>query len=368
MKSDDAFSDDAFMEAALRIAQKGQGRTRPNPAVGALIVSDGKVVAEGFTKPAGGDHAEIDALKNLSSEIDPKTCTMYVTLEPCSVQGRTPACTDAILASGISKIVVGTIDTNPEVSGNGVEILKQAGREVSVFTNDKACRKSNAAYFSVQERKRPWFVAKYAMTLDGKIATLEGDSKWITNEEARSHVGKLRNIYDAIMVGTETLIKDDPRLTARIKNARHPVRILVDRQQRVPLTAKALDGVATTLLFSESFTIDRKNELEKRNIICIEAPFPNEKLAFDFLNQILLENEIMSVLVEGGAQLLGSFFEAKLIDEVWAYIAPKILGGDGLSPFAGTTKTKISHALALVDVSIHTFETNVVIHGFTKEY
>lgn len=358
--------DAKFMRAAIEVANLGRGKTRPNPAVGAVIVHDAKIISTGFTQPAGGNHAEIEALNGLPEDIKRSECSIYITLEPCCVFGRTPPCTDALISSGIKEVIVGVLDPNPNVQGEGVRLLKEAGIDVHVGCLEGECLRSNAPYFSVRTKKRPWFIAKYAMTLDGKIATLSGDSKWITNEAARQHVGQLRDRYDAILVGTQTLINDNPRLTARIEGGIDPVRILIDRTQRASLDSVALDGAAQTLLFAESFEGDRHKCLEERGIKCIVAPFPNERLDLGTLCEVLAENNIMSVLVEGGGKMLGSFLDCGLIDEVWAYIAPTILGGPGQEPFSGVERKEMRESIALTHVSTLHFGDNIVINGFVE--
>ncbi len=358
--------DKKFMSAALLVGKQGLGKTTPNPSVGAVIVFEGEIVAEGYTQPPGGNHAEIEALNAVPDDVCLSECAIYITLEPCCVFGRTPPCTAALLESGIREVIVGVLDPNPDISGAGIEFLQSEGIDVRVGCLEDECRRSNAPYFSMRNKNRPWIVAKYAMTLDGKIATLNGDSKWITNEKARGHVGVLRDRYDAIMVGTNTLIEDDPRLTSRIEGGHNPVRILVDRRQKAPLSLRALDGRATTILFAEAFGEERRASLESKGIACIEAPFSDEGLDLDFLCSNLRDNNIMSLLVEGGGTLLGSFFDKNLVDEVWAYIAPTILGGKGREPFNGRTRTAIQDGIHLHHLSTFHFEDNIVINGFVE--
>ncbi len=357
---------DTFMEAAIEVGALGRGNTRPNPSVGAVIVFNNEIVARGFTQPAGGNHAEIEALNTLPDDIDRGECTIYITLEPCCIFGRTPPCTNALIESGIKQVVIGVLDPNPKVEGEGVRLLEAAGIDVTVGCLERECWRSNAPYFTVRTKKRPWIVAKYAMTLDGKISTLRGDSKWITNSEARQHVGILRDRYDAIMVGTQTLINDDPRLTARIENGINPLRVLVDREHKASLDSKALDGKAPTILFSKSFEGKRREILEERGIICITAPFEGNQLNLDLLCEVLVENNVTSLLVEGGGKLLGSFLDNNLVDEVWAYIAPTILGGVGRPPFSGFERSEISEGLKLHHVSTFNFDDNIVINGFIE--
>ncbi len=359
--------DEIFMAHAIEVAQKGMGRTSPNPTVGALIVQGNEILASGFTQPPGGNHAEIEALNALPDSVDTSLCTIYITLEPCCFFGRTPPCTNAIIASGIKKVVIGILDPNTKVQGKGVALLEEVGLDVKVGCLEKECRRSNSPYFSVRTKNRPWIVAKYAMTLDGKMATLSGDSKWITNEDARAHVGILRDRYDAIMVGTHTLLKDNPRLTARVADGINPIRILVDRKHQAPLNLEALDGKAPTYYFSEEGEKEREAQLKSRGVRCVVAPFDGNGLDLAFLCDFLVKENIMSLLVEGGAGLLGSFFDKHLIDEVWAYIAPKLLGGEGLMPIGGETKEKMSYSRCLHEVRTYHFGDNIAINGLLED-
>ena len=239
-------ADTRFMREALRQARKGLGRTSPNPAVGAVIVKQGNVIAKGYHKKAGLPHAEVEALKKTDKKA--RGCTLYVTLEPCNHQGRTPPCTESILKAGISRVVVGMKDPNPDVSGGGCEFLKNNGIDVSCGVLEKECRLLNEAFLTCVLEKRPFVTAKSAITLDGWTATATGHSKWITNDKSRQFVHRLRDRVDAVMVGVGTVLADDPQLTTRLKRGqgKDPARIVVDSRLRTPLNAKIINHASSS--------------------------------------------------------------------------------------------------------------------------
>ena len=298
----------AFMQIALRLAARNLGQTWPNPAVGALVVRDGHIVAQGYTARGGRPHAETQALAQ-AGELA-KGATLYVTLEPCSHQGQTPPCTDAIIKSGIKRCVVACTDPNPQVNGKGIELLEKAGIEVELGVCREQAGKLNEGFFSLVGKNRPFVSLKLATSQDGKMATRSGESKWITGERARNYGHLLRSRHDAILTGIGTVLSDDPALTCRLPGLekRSPARVVLDRQGRLPAkaTVNAKDGVQVMALA--------------------------DKTLADVLKR-LAENGITRVMVEAGATLSTAFLQAGLVDRLYWFRAPIVIGGNGLSVF-----------------------------------
>jgi diaminohydroxyphosphoribosylaminopyrimidine deaminase / 5-amino-6-(5-phosphoribosylamino)uracil reductase len=296
-------ADEKFMREALREAEKGVGHTSPNPAVGAVIVSRGRILARGFHRRAGLPHAEIEALAKLKQP-PPPGATLYVTLEPCSTHGRTPPCVDAIIASGIRRVVIGAIDPNPAHAGRGARILQDAGIEVFAGVLDRECMQLNRAFNKWIVTKMPWVIAKAGMSLDGRIARPEHESRWITSPASRAHAHRLRARDDAILIGGETLRADNPRLTVRgVRNARQPWRVVVSRSGDLPAGAHL-------------FTDEHKD----RTLV-----YKGESLHGVLAD--LGKRDATSVLIEGGMRVLGEAFDKRLVDEVRLYVAPLFIGG-----------------------------------------
>lgn len=351
-----------YMQAALDAGRKGFGRTRPNPPVGSVIVKDDQIVGTGFHVKPGEDHGEIAAIKN-ATETD--GAVMYVTLEPCCTHGRTPPCTEAILKSGIRHVVVGTLDTRAEVSGRGIEILRQGGIEVTLGVLERECRLLNRGYLANVEWGRPWIAGKYAMSIDGKIATSSGDSRWISNEKSRARVAELRNSFDAVWVGTDTLVLDNPRLTARVENGRNPARILIDRTLRAPLTHNAYDGAEETFLFTdENAPAEKLQTLVERGIVVDQTSFVAGVLDVGKATTFLGTRGIGTILCEGGGRLLGSLTSKGLLDEVYAFISPKLFGGAAREPFVSAGPETMEDVAHLTDVRVEMFDNDVLVHGF----
>lgn len=359
--------DERFMLRALELAQMAEGRTHPNPAVGCVIVHGDTIVAEGFTSPVGGPHAEVAALKNL--KIPGADCEMYVSLEPCSHFNRTPPCTQAVIASGIRRVVIGTIDTNPKVSGRGVAMLREAGIEVVCDVLEAESRRLNAPFFKHIATGLPYVVAKYAMSLDGKIATRNADSAWITGESARAHVHKLRNTYDAIMVGSGTLKADNPRLTCRMPDGRDPVRVVLDTRLESSPESRVFnlpDSTASTILMTGDNVSAKQRAVYERDNVEIEPVALDEDGRLDprAMLEILGNRGLLSVLVEGGGTLLGTLFDRRLVDRVYAYIAPKIIGGQQApAPISGLGIAHMNDAFTLEHTEIFSFEPDILICG-----
>lgn len=315
------------MRAALGQAARGLGRTSPNPSVGCVVVREGEIVGRGFHPKAGEPHAEVFALREAAERA--RGATAYVTLEPCSHFGRTPPCADALIAAGVRRVVVAALDPNPRVAGRGVRKLREADIEVSVGVLQDEAARQQAGFRSLITRARPWTVLKYAMTLDGTIATRSGDSRWVSSEEARTLVHRWRDELDAVAVGAQTVLTDDPQLTTRgVPGGRDARRVVFDRRGRVPAAARTL-GPGSVLVTSAQ-TDPRPFEAYGTTVIAHED-LPGALRA-------LGELDIASVLLEGGPVLAGAFLEADLVDEVRVFVAPKLLGA-GQSPLGGRCMT-----------------------------
>jgi len=336
-------SDTQFMRQALRLARRGYGATSPNPMVGAVLVKNGRVIGRGWHRKAGGPHAEIEALRHAQRHgHSPRGATLYVTLEPCSTHGRTPPCTDAIIAAGIKRVVPGATDPNPKHSGKGFEILRHAGIEVGREIMAQECARLNEAFNHWIVHRTPFVTVKAAMTLDGKIATAAGESKWITGDKARAAGMKLRQGSDAILVGVNTILADDPSLTVRLKeNLQHPGlrRFVLDSLARTPLTAKVVSdefAALTTIVVSRHAPKKRVAALAKQaNVFVapaakISSPVTRRaSLDLQWLMKKLGAENVTSLLVEGGGEVNASFLLGGRAQRVAFFYAPKILGGRG---------------------------------------
>ena len=326
--------EEKFMKLALELAEERKGLTHPNPTVGAVIEKNGEILGIGAHKKAGCPHAEREAIEDaIKRGKNIEGSTMYVTLEPCCHYGKTPPCTDAIIDNKIKKVVVATLDPNPLVAGKGVDILKEQGIEVKVGILEKEARKLNEDFFVYIKEKRPFINLKSAETIDGKIATRTGHSKWITGEEARKYAHLLRKYATAVLVGVNTAIRDNPELTVRhIETEKQPVRVLIDKYLLTPLNYKIFNDKAKTILFtSEKAKKDKLEELKKRkNIEIIILPLDKNKFKIEDILKELYKRDIVHLLVEGGRGLFTEFIRKGLYDKLSIFIAPKILGEDGL--------------------------------------
>lgn len=341
-----------YMELALKNAKAMKGQTDPNPLVGAVIVNDNRVVGIGAHLKAGEPHAEVHALRMAGEAA--KGGTIYVTLEPCSHYGRTGPCAVAIVEAGIKKVVIATLDPNPVVSGNGVKILKDAGIEVIIGVLQEESQKMNEVFNKFIVEKSPFVTLKSGVTLDGKIASYASNSKWITSAESRIDVHHLRNENMAILVGVNTVIKDNPELTTRIPNGRNPIRVILDSTLKIPLESKVVtDNLADTWIFtSKKYDLSKEKTLKSLGIK-VFATNGLEKVNPKEVLQILGENLVSSVLIEGGGTINASFLENKCIDKVILYFAPKLIGGKDAPTFLeGSGIEKMADAVDLVDTSI----------------
>ncbi|WP_374723139.1 bifunctional diaminohydroxyphosphoribosylaminopyrimidine deaminase/5-amino-6-(5-phosphoribosylamino)uracil reductase RibD [Peribacillus tepidiphilus] len=315
-----------YMKLAIENARAMKGQTDPNPLVGSVIVNDNRIVGIGAHMKAGDPHAEIHALRMAGEKA--KGGTIYVTLEPCSHHGRTGPCAEAIVQAGIKKVVVATLDPNPLVSGRGIKILKDAGIDVLVGVCEEESRTMNEVFNKYIVTKRPFVTLKSAVTLDGKIATSTSDSKWITSEDARREVHQLRNENAAILVGVNTVIKDNPELTARIPNGRNPIRVILDSTLRIPLESKVItDGQAPTWIFTTPNHSAKKREILESKGIKVFVTNGDKHVDVEETVEILGENFISSVLIEAGGEVNAAFLEHKLVDKLVLYVAPKVIGG-----------------------------------------
>jgi diaminohydroxyphosphoribosylaminopyrimidine deaminase / 5-amino-6-(5-phosphoribosylamino)uracil reductase len=353
-----------YMDLALRNAQAMKGQTDPNPLVGSVIVNDNRIVGIGTHLKAGEPHAEIHAIRMAGEKA--KGGTIYVTLEPCSHHGRTGPCAVAIVEAGIKKVVIATLDPNPVVSGNGVKILEDAGIEVVIGVRQEESQRMNEVFNKFIVEKTPFVTLKAGITLDGKIATHSFDSKWITSEEARRDVHHLRNENMGILVGVNTVIKDNPELTTRIPNGRNPIRIVLDSSLRIPLESKIItDKLAETWVFTgENVDIEKRKILEDSGVTVFKTSGSKHVNPTEVL-QILGERLVSSVLIEGGGTINWSFLEKKLIDKVVLYVAPKIIGGHNAPSFlAGAGFEKVKDAVHLSNLSLQQIGTDYKFTGY----
>jgi len=337
-----------YMLRAIELAIKAIGFTNPNPMVGAVIVKDGRIIGEGYHERCGQLHAERNAIASLTEAAE--GATIYVTLEPCCHYGKTPPCTEAIIENKIAKVVIGSRDPNPLVAGKGARLLREQGIEVvEDFMRDE-CDAINPVFFHYITTKKPYVVMKYAMTMDGKIATTTGESKWITGEEARAHVQILRGNYSAIMAGIGTVLADDPMLNCRAEGMHQPVRVVMDSGLRIPIesqlvqTAKEYRTIVCCCEADDKEAQDQKVEVLEAAAVQV-VKFPGTRLDITTVFDYLGEQNIDSVLVEGGGILNESVMKSGYVKRVYAYVAPKMFGGkDALSPVEGEGITTINDA------------------------
>lgn len=357
--------DEKYMKLAMQLAGNAIGRTSPNPLVGAVIVKDNRVVGCGWHRKAGTPHAEVHAL-NQAGELA-QGADVYVTLEPCAHYGKTPPCAKALVEAKVKNVYGGLLDVNPKVAGKGFKILEDAGIHVEYGFLQDELRKQNEVFFKWIEHKKPFVVLKAAMTLDGKIATATGQSKWITNETSRAYGYKLRDIYDGIMVGINTVIEDNPMLTARVDGGKNPIRIVVDSSLKIDINANVVQDKSAKTIIATTDKADKDKilKLQAQNVdVIVVDKDENDKVDIEKLLNILGQQNICSILVEGGATLSGSFVAKKLVDKVYFFIAPKIIGGkEAKTPVAGTGILNLQEALALKDIQIEKLEEDILIIG-----
>lgn len=357
--------DEKYMRLAMQLAGNAIGRTSPNPLVGAVIVKDNRVVGCGWHRKSGTPHAEVHAL-NQAGELA-QGADVYVTLEPCAHYGKTPPCSKALVEAKVKNVYGGLLDVNPKVAGKGFKILEDAGIHVEYGFLQDELRKQNEVFFKWIEHKKPFIVLKAAMTLDGKIATATGQSKWITNETSRAYGYKLRDIYDGIMVGINTVIEDNTMLTARVDGGKNPIRIVVDSSLKIDINANVVQDKSAKTIVATTDKADKdkilKLQAQDVDVIVVDKD-ENDKVDIEKLLDILGQQNICSILVEGGATLSGSFVAKKLVDKVCFFIAPKIVGGkEAKTPVAGTGILNLQEALSLKDIQIEKLKEDILIIG-----
>lgn len=360
-------NDEYYMRLALQLAEKARGQTGINPIVGCVLVKDGRIVGLGSHLQRGSHHAEVHALQMAGKEAEGSTA--YVTLEPCSHFGRTPPCADRLIAEKVARVVVACADPNPQVAGTGIDKLRRHGIRVDVGVLEREARDLNEMFNKFIVSKLPFVTLKSATTLDGKIASKTGDSKWISGESSRAYVHMLRHRHQAIMVGVDTVIADDPLLTARLETpALQPVRLVVDSRLRIPLDARVVQDTAakTVVLTTNQASIEqmlRLNALGVEVVKCGDGPQVDLRKAL----AVLTEREIGSVLLEGGGKLNGAMLAAGLVDKIVLFLAPKIVGGtDAPGAFAMAGFEKMSEAIALERVSVERFGDDCCITGYPR--
>jgi len=359
-----------YMGQALSLARLALGQASPNPAVGAVVVKKGVVVGQGYTQPPGSHHAEVLALKQAGEEA--RRGVMYVTLEPCCHYGRTPPCTGAIISAGIKGVHMAMLDPNPSVSGRGKDELQKEGIKIYLGEHEEEAKEINEAYTKFITTGIPFVTAKFAVSLDGKIATRKGDSRWISGREAKKYVHNLRYTTDAIMAGVNTVLADDPHLTTRCSGGRggtarkQPLRVIVDGEGRTPLTARIFNEPGRTLLaLGKAATPEEKAAFAQAGAEILELPTAEVLVDLGKLLEALGEREITSVLVEGGGILLGSLFDRGLVDKVIAFIAPIILGGaEAKTAVAGRGVDKVAESFRLERVSVEKLGDDLMVSGY----
>ena len=356
------------MEMALRLAEKARGRTSPNPLVGAVLVKDGRIVGTGFHQKAGFPHAEVEALGEAGAQA--RGAHLYLNLEPCSHTGRTPPCCDALIKAGIKKVTAAMEDPNPLVSGKGLEKLRRAGIEVETGLLEKEARRLNEIFIKFITTRRPFVILKSAASLDGKIALAGGHSQWITGEESRRRVHEIRDEVDAILVGVNTVLRDDPRLTARIegRETKNPARVILDSSLRLPENARALLDADKTKIFVAALKKADKEKVRRLEDRGITVLFPGEKegeIDLFALMGLLGEREITSVLVEGGSRVNASVLSSGIADKAIFFFAPKIIGGVDSLPMFGREGVKaLDQAVRLKDMEISRTGEDIMVVGY----
>jgi len=364
-----------YMQRAIELANRAQGNVSPNPLVGAVIVRDDEVIAEGWHKVAGDAHAEVDAIRNAKAQGQATdNATIYVSLEPCSHHGKTPPCTQAILDAGFSTLVYATSDTNQQACG-GADILRAAGVNVISGVCEQEARQTNRFFFHYQEHAKPYVIAKFASSLDGRTATRSGDSQWITGEETRQRGHFARQQVDAIIVGAQTAIADNPSLTVRNPDAylhtsvAHPLRIVLDSTGRVPSDNSLFDSSLpgkTLVVTTDAMSVAHETRLAVQNVDVLRLPCSEQTQRPD-LNHLMTalgKRDIQSVLVEGGHTVVGQFLDHGLINEVWAFIAPMLIGGQDAAPsIGGMGFDVLDRAPRLNNVSVEYLNNDIFVKG-----
>lgn len=353
-----------YMSAALREAIKGAGRVSPNPLVGAVIVKKDKIIGKGYHKLYGQAHAEVNAIASCSES--PAGSDLYVTLEPCSHHGKTPPCTDMLIKHKFKRVFIGTIDPSPHSAGRGIEILKKGGIDVYTGICEEKCRTLNAPFFHYLKYGTPLIILKAAVSLDGSLSTDSGDSKWITNEKSRKSAHKLRNFYDAVLVGKNTVLKDDPELTARYKNGRNPVRIVAEKDLSLPLDRKIFDGSAASIIItSESISASAETFYKDKGISLVKVTEKAGFLDLEKAFKIIGTKGIRSIMVEGGGTIHNYLLRNRLAQRANLFIAPKLIGS-GRKFFFDSGFKNISDCIHLDIISSKHLDGDIYIDAFIR--
>ncbi|MCK5775335.1 MAG: bifunctional diaminohydroxyphosphoribosylaminopyrimidine deaminase/5-amino-6-(5-phosphoribosylamino)uracil reductase RibD [Bacteroidales bacterium] len=371
--------DQKMMQRCLALAKKASGFTAPNPMVGAVIVKDGQIISEGYHHYFGGPHAEVEAIKNAQEDL--KGAHIYVNLEPCSYYGKTPPCSLAIIQHGFAKVFIATLDPNPQIAGQGAESIRKAGIAVEIGLLEDEALKLNERFFHFITHKTPFVALKTATSLDGKIATSTGESQWITNEESRDFVHTLRQDYSAILIGSQTALKDNPSLTVRkLKQAsqlahitpnstspKHPIRIIIDTHLKISIDFKVFeDNAGVIIACSQTASPGKIIELEaKEHITVLKCPLKDSRIDLEYVFYKLGETGIDSVLIEGGGEINFNILQNKLAHKIYAFIAPIIIGGNNSkSAFAGEGFQKLADSPRLKTISYKNFNNDILMEGY----
>ncbi|KKM12961.1 DeoR faimly transcriptional regulator [Clostridiales bacterium PH28_bin88] len=359
------------MRRALELAGKAMGWTSPNPMVGAVIVKEGRIVGEGYHQRAGTPHAEVHALRRAGEQA--RGATLYVTLEPCSHYGRTPPCTEAVIRAGITRVVAAMTDPNPLVAGRGLAALREAGIQVEVGLLGHEAARLNEVFVKYITTGLPWVVMKAAMTMDGRIATRTGHSRWVTGEESRLHVHRLRHRYDAIMVGIGTVLADNPLLTTRLPEheGKQPLRVILDSRLRLPVDARVVrdtSDAGTLVATTERHDPGKKAALEERGVEVAVIPGLGPRVDLPALMRLLGQRQITGILLEGGSEVNAAALAAGIVDKTLFFIAPKIVGGAGApGPVGGKGVSTMEKAQRLKDVTVERFGPDLLVSGYLEK-
>ena len=355
-----------FMQRVLELALKGKGRTSPNPMVGAVIARGKKIIAEGYHRKAGTQHAEIVALKKAGTKA--KGATLYVNLEPCChTEKKTPPCTKSIIKSGIKKVVIAMADPNPKVSGRGIKELKSAGIRINVGIMQKEAKVLNEAFIKFITKKEPFVILKTAQSLDGKIATARGESKWITGEKSRKLVHRLRNEVDAVLAGIGTVRKDDPSLTCRISGGRNPYRIIVDSRLQIPLNSKVLrhKDKKTIIATTNKASTNKIKKIIKGGNKVLVIKDRSKKVELKRLMKELGKLNILSVMIEGGSSVNASALSSKIIDKIMFFIAPIVIGGiDAIASVGGKSPALLNKAFRVQNIKVRKVGQDILLESY----
>lgn len=365
MEAEGKKEDSHFMQLAFELAKKAEGKTSPNPLVGAVIVKDGEIIGHGYHKKAGMPHAEIEAMNSVNDKSLLKGSTLYVIFEPCCHYGRTGPCTKAVIEAGISRVVASIKDPNPKVNGKGFKELAQAGIRCEYGMMEKETAKLNEAFIKYKTKNVPFVILKAAMSLDGKIATKTGHSKWISSEESRRYVHELRNRVDAVIVGINTVLYDNPRLTCRIENGKDPLRIILDSSLKIPLHSRILADKNALIATTNSCDKSKIRKLEEKGIGVIVVRKDEKKVDLKELMHELALRSITHVMIEGGSEVAASALKEGIVDKVIYFIAPKIIGGkDTKTPIGGEGIAEMENALQLKDVDVRKIGDDIIVEGY----